>query len=195
MKQFSSACEQNKQFILDVLRHEFAMQSHILEVGSGTGQHAVFFASKLKHLSWQTSDQSEYLGSIRAYTDEAKLPNLMPAIELDVTQIWPKKQFDGVFSANTTHIMSWAMVVEFFTGVSQCLTPKGRFVLYGPFNYNGCYTSQSNEEFDAWLKAQNPQSAIRNFEALDQLAQSLGLSLEQDYQMPANNHILVWQKS
>ena len=195
MKQFSNACEQNKHVILEVLTHEFAKQSSVLEVGSGTGQHAVFFASKLKHLSWQSSDQSEYLDSIRAYTDEAKLTNLKPVIELDVTQNWPKQQFDGVFSANTTHIMSWTMVVDFFTGVSECLTPKGRFVLYGPFNYNGQYTSQSNEQFDAWLKAQNPQSAIRDFETLDQLAQSLGLSLVQDYQMPANNHILVWQKS
>ena len=195
MKQYSSACDQNKYVILDVLTHEFAKSANILEVGSGTGQHAVFFAKQLPHLNWQSSDQVENLASIHAYTDEAKLSNLRPAIELDVTQIWPKQQFDGVFSANTTHIMSWAMVVDFFTGVAQCLSPKGRFVLYGPFNYNGCYTSQSNEQFDAWLKAQNPQSAIRDFEALDKLAQSLGLSLDQDYQMPANNHILVWQKS
>ena len=195
MKQYSSACDQNKYVILDVLTHEFAKSANILEVGSGTGQHAVFFAKQLPHLNWQSSDQVENLASIHAYTDEAKLSNLRPAIELDVTQNWPKQQFDGVFSANTTHIMSWTMVLDFFSGVARCLRSKGRFVLYGPFNYNGRYTSQSNEQFDLWLKAQNPQSAIRDFEALDQLAQSLGLSLQQDYQMPANNHILVWQKS
>jgi cyclopropane fatty-acyl-phospholipid synthase-like methyltransferase len=168
----------------------------VLEVGSGTGQHAVYFAQHLPNLIWQSSDQDQYLNSINSWIDDAKLDNTPMAIPLDVTNTgtWPSIEVDAIFSANTTHIMSWDMVVDFFQGVGKMLNPGGMFILYGPFNYNDEYTSQSNANFDLWLKDRDPNSAIRDFEALNKLAAEAGLILVNDYEMPANNRILYWKK-
>jgi cyclopropane fatty-acyl-phospholipid synthase-like methyltransferase len=193
-KPFSQACENNKRPILEVLRRHLADARHVLEVGSGTGQHAVFFAEQLPHLAWQTSDRGEHHAGIRQWLEAARLGNVLPPLELDVTSPrWPVAHTDAVFSANTAHIMSWAMVEAFFTGVGQVLGDGGVFCLYGPFNYGGAYTSASNERFDAWLAARDPASAIRDFEAVDALAAGVGLRLVEDNAMPANNHLLVWR--
>ena len=194
MKQFSESCVQNQSPILNIIRPLLLNASTVLEIGSGTGQHAVFFAKQMPHLTWQASDQSQYLPSINAWINEADLDNLPGAIELDVTQPWADTKVEAIFSANTTHIMSWEMVVDFFNGVGLSLDTDGIFILYGPFNYNGQYTSQSNANFDLWLKDKDSSSAIRDFEALNQLAQKSGLSLMTDYVMPANNRILHWIK-
>lgn len=194
MKQFSESCVQNQSPILNIIRPLLLNASTVLEIGSGTGQHAVFFAKQMPHLTWQASDQSQYLPSINAWINEADLDNLPGAIELDVTQPWADTKVEAIFSANTTHIMSWEMVVDFFNGVGRSLDTDGIFILYGPFNYNGQYTSQSNANFDLWLKDKDSSSAIRDFEALNQLAQKSGLSLVTDYVMPANNRILHWIK-
>jgi cyclopropane fatty-acyl-phospholipid synthase-like methyltransferase len=195
MKQYSSSCVQNQEPILKIIKPLLLEKYTVLEVGSGTGQHAVFFAEHMPHLNWQASDQAQYLSSINAWVDEAKLNNTPPAINLDVTQAWPALEFDVIFSANTTHIMSWEMVVDFFQGVGESLSENGLFILYGPFNYHQQYTSQSNADFDMWLKNRDPNSAIRNFEALMELAKQAKLTLLKDYEMPANNRILCWQKS
>ncbi len=194
MKQHSSSCVQNQAPIFKIIKPLLQDKRTVLEVGSGTGQHAVYFAEKMPHLNWQSSDQMQYLSSINAWIDEANLSNTAPAINLDVTQAWPALEFDVIFSANTTHIMSWEMVVDFFQGVGKSLSENGLFILYGPFNYNAQYTSQSNANFDRWLKDRDAQSAIRDFEKLNTLAQQAGLILMNDYAMPANNRILVWQK-
>jgi cyclopropane fatty-acyl-phospholipid synthase-like methyltransferase len=194
MKQYSSSCVQNQAPIFKIIKPLLQDKRTVLEVGSGTGQHAVYFAEKMPHLNWQSSDQMQYLSSINAWIDEANLSNTAPAINLDVTQAWPALEFDVIFSANTTHIMSWEMVVDFFQGVGKSLSENGLFILYGPFNYNAQYTSQSNANFDRWLKDRDAQSAIRDFEKLNTLAQQAGLILMNDYAMPANNRILVWQK-
>ncbi len=194
MKQFSESCVQNQSPILNIIRPLLLNASTVLEIGSGTGQHAVFFAKQMPHLTWQASDQSQYLPSINAWINEADLDNLPGAIELDVTQPWADTKVEAIFSANTTHIMSWEIVVDFFNGVGRSLDTDGIFILYGPFNYNGQYTSQSNANFDLWLKDKDSSSAIRDFEALNQLAQKSGLSLVTDYVMPANNRILHWIK-
>jgi Protein of unknown function (DUF938). len=194
MKQYSSSCVQNQAPIFKIIKPLLQDKRTVLEVGSGTGQHAVYFAEKMPHLNWQSSDQMQYLNSINAWIDEANLSNTAPAINLDVTQAWPALEFDVIFSANTTHIMSWEMVVDFFQGVGKSLSENGLFILYGPFNYNAQYTSQSNANFDRWLKDRDAQSAIRDFEKLNTLAQQAGLILMNDYAMPANNRILVWQK-
>jgi cyclopropane fatty-acyl-phospholipid synthase-like methyltransferase len=194
MKQFSESCVQNQSPILNIIRPLLLNASTVLEIGSGTGQHAVFFAKQMPHLTWQASDQSQYLSSINAWINEADLDNLPGAIEHDVTQPWADTKVEVIFSANTTHIMSWEMVVDFFNGVGRSLDTDGIFILYGPFNYNGQYTSQSNANFDLWLKDKDSSSAIRDFEALNQLAQKSGLSLVTDYVMPANNRILHWIK-
>lgn len=195
-KPFSQACENNKDPILGVLRDAFATVSKVLEIGSGTGQHAVYFAANLPHLCWQTSDVVENHHGIRVWAEEAALPNLRPPLCLDVSQVeWPGPGFDGIFSANTAHIMSWPQVGAMFTGVGRVLVTGGVFCLYGPFNIDGRYTSESNARFDRWLKQRDPHSGIRDKEALNTLATQRGLSLIADHALPANNRILIWRKS
>ncbi len=194
-KPFSQACEENKQAILDVIAPLFSSTRDLLEIGSGTGQHAVFFAAMMPHLIWQTSDQAEHLDGIRRWLDDAPSPNLPPPLELDVLQDWPGGTFDGIFSANTAHIMSGPAVTAMFARVGRILEPDGTFALYGPFNYDGRYTSQSNADFDLWLKRRDPDSGIKAFEAVDALARENGLSFEADHPMPVNNRTLVWRRA
>ncbi|MDD3519078.1 MAG: DUF938 domain-containing protein, partial [Chromatiales bacterium] len=195
MKPFAESCEQNRLPILDVLRVEFATASRVLEIGSGTGQHAVFFAAELPHLTWQTSDLPETHAGIQAWLDDARLPNVLPPFALDVRAgTWPEEPYDAVFSANAVHIMGWDAVEAMFEGIGRVLDESGVLALYGPFNYGGRYTSESNARFDQWLRARDPASGIRDFEALDALARAAGLSLASDHAMPANNRTLVWRR-
>ena len=193
-KPFSQACENNKAPILAVIREYFADCHRVLEVGSGTGQHAAYFAGQLPYLVWQASDVAAHLPGIEAWRADASLPNQPPAITLDVNGDWPSQQFDGVFSANTAHIMSWPEVQCCFAGVSQVLKTGGHFCLYGPFNFDGQYTSDSNRQFDAMLRARDPESGIRDFSDLNQLAKQQGLHFVADHPMPANNRVLVWRR-
>ena len=179
-----------------MLRGAFADRREVLEIGSGTGQHAVHFAAAMPWLIWQSSDRGDALPGIRLWLDEAALPNTPPPLELDVVAgPWPARRFDAVFSANTLHIMGWPAVLAFFTGVDRVLSETGMLVVYGPFNYRGAYTSDSNRDFDAWLKARDPASAIRDFEAVDALAGDAGLALVDDIAMPANNRCLLWRRA
>lgn len=196
MKRYSEACEQNRLPILDILRDEFAGTRQVLEIGSGTGQHAVYFSRHLPHLQWQTSDLAENHASIRAWLAEAGLANARPPLLLDVSRSddWPGMPFDGVFSANTAHIMGWPAVECMFAGVGILLGRSGRFCLYGPFNYGNRHTSPSNRQFDRWLKRRDTCSGLRNFEDLEELAVSHGMKLRADHEMPVNNRLLVWEK-
>lgn len=190
---FSQACENNKRPILDVLRRHLPPAARVLEVGSGTGQHVVFFAGELPHCEWQPSDRGEYLPIVSARVARAALVNIRPPVELDVdVDEWPSGPFDAVFSANTMHIMGWPSVEHFVAGVGRLLGPGGLFLQYGPFNYGGRYTSPSNEAFDASLRHRDPASGIRDFEAVDALARDAGLEFLEDNAMPANNRLLVW---
>lgn len=194
-KLYSPACERNREPILAVLRAAFANCTDILEIGSGTGQHAVYFARNLPHLRWQPSDLPEYHQSIRAWQEEENLPNLMAPLMLDVARdTWPARTFDGVFTANTCHIMAWEEVMAMFRGVGRVLRPGGVMAVYGPFNYAGRYTSDSNARFDAGLKAQGPHMGIRDVEAVQRLAAEQDLQLQADHEMPANNRLLVWRR-
>jgi cyclopropane fatty-acyl-phospholipid synthase-like methyltransferase len=195
MKPFAESSEQNKLPILEVLKRHFSNAKSVLEIGSGTGQHAVFFASQLPALQWYTSDLEENHAGILAWIDEAQLTNVHAPIRLDVRQEnWGTQKHDALFSANTAHIMDWNGVTHLFRGAGQVLRPGGVFCLYGPFNYDGRYTSESNARFDHWLKSRDPESGIRDFEALCQLAEDNDMLLIGDYPMPANNRILVWEK-
>jgi len=195
MKPFSEACEQNKQPILAVLQQHFVDVHTVLEIGSGTGQHAVFFASQLPHLQWLTSEVAELHSGIHAWLDETRLPNVSQPLELDVNQPdWPVERVDAIFSANTVHIIDWPSVQNMFAGIGRVLQTQGVFCLYGPFNYQGGYTSDSNARFDMWLKQRDPRSGIRDFEALNTLAQQHGMTLRTDHAMPANNRTLIWEK-
>ncbi|HEB54971.1 MAG TPA: DUF938 domain-containing protein [Gammaproteobacteria bacterium] len=196
MKPFSESCEQNKDPILNVLGKQLTYAKRVLEIGSGSGQHAVYFARHLPHLYWQTSDVRERLAGIQQWIDEANLANLGSPLELDVTQAeWPEMEVEAVFSANSVHIMAWPCVEKMFAGVARILKTQGLLCLYGPFNYNGQYTSESNKDFDAWLKMQDPQSGIRDYEKLVELGRQHELRLVHDHEMPANNRILIWQKT
>lgn len=195
-KPFSQACENNRSAILKVLQLELANSKLVLEVGSGTGQHAVHFAQHLPHLVWQTSDQTLYHSGIMQWIEEANLPNIRAPLSLDVREYaWGNSLYDAVFTANSLHIMALDTAQYFVSNVARVLSDGGCFIAYGPFNYRGEYTSESNARFDVWLKQQDPLSAIRDFETLDLCAQSGGLRLDQDYDMPSNNRLLVWRKS
>lgn len=195
-KPYSESCEQNRAPILAILREVFADRTHVLEIGSGTGQHAVYFGAALPHLRWQTADVAHHHPGISAWLQEAALPNVVAPLVLDVNdRSWHSGRYDAVFSANTLHIMSAPEVEEFFEGVGQVLAPGGVLAVYGPFNYGGQFTSDSNASFDQWLKARDSASGVRDFERVDGLARQQGLTLAQDYAMPANNRMLVWIKA
>jgi cyclopropane fatty-acyl-phospholipid synthase-like methyltransferase len=191
----SDACERNKGPILEVLRTELADSARVLEIGSGTGQHAVHFAAHLPHLAWQPSELPEYLPPLAERIRLEGPPNLRPPQPLDVREDpWAVAPADAVFSANTLHIMAWGAVLEFFRGVNSVLESPGVLCVYGPFRFRGQHTSASNAEFDRWLKERDPVSGVRDFEALDALASAQGLTLAADHAMPANNRILVWRR-
>lgn len=195
MKKHSEACEQNKKPILKVLQEVFKDSKIVLEIGSGSGQHAVYFASQLEYLIWQPSDLIDNLSSIQARVDEKVLNNLNNPVELDVSNLpWKVPSVDAIFSANSLHIMSWEMVEHFFKGVGEVLTQHGKLLVYGPFTYKGVQISPSNARFDQYLKQQNPLSGVRDFIDLDKLANRQNLAATKDYAMPANNRCLVWEK-
>lgn len=195
-KPYSESCLQNQEPILEVIEPLFKNKKSILEIGSGTGQHAVYFASKMPHLIWQSSDQIEYHNGIKQWLADASLTNTPPPISLNVsTDTWPELEVDAIFSANAVHIMSWENVKDFIKNAGYLLDIGGLLVLYGPFNYDNAYTSESNARFDVWLKQRDSRSGIRDFEAVNKLAEQSGLQLKDDYAMPANNRILYWEKS
>jgi cyclopropane fatty-acyl-phospholipid synthase-like methyltransferase len=193
-QQYSESCERNRDPILGVLRRVFADRRQVLEIGSGTGQHAAYFAPELPHLTWQPSDRAENLPGIRLWREEAQTPGLLEPIELDVERAFPALEADAVFSANTCHIMSWPQVERFFAAVGALLPTGGVFALYGPFHYGGKPTSPSNAEFDAWLRKRDPASGVRDMEAVRDLAARHGLRLDEDNAMPANNRLLVFRR-
>jgi SAM-dependent methyltransferase len=194
MKRTSDPAERNRAPILAVLKRVFADRSAVLEIGSGTGQHAAYFAPALPHLFWQPSDVAENLPSVRIWREEAQTPRLLEPIELDVDGPFPDLKVDAVFSANTCHIMSWPQVEKLFAGVGRLLPAGGIFALYGPFNYGGRHTSPSNAEFDAWLRGRDPASGLRDAEAVAALASSRGMALVEDNAMPANNRMLIFRR-
>ncbi|MGQ0529246.1 MAG: DUF938 domain-containing protein [Panacagrimonas sp.] len=194
-KPFSPSSERNREPILQVLRVAFASRRQVLEIGSGTGQHAVHFAAALPHLQWQCSDREENLDGIRAWLAEAGLLNTPPPLPLDVMQAqWPSARFDAVYTANTLHIMAWSQVQTLFRRLPEVLSDQACLGVYGPFNYAGRYTSASNAAFDARLKSDDPQRGIRDFEAVDALAREAGFVLWHDHAMPANNRCLLWRR-
>lgn len=198
-KPYSQASENNKHPILQKITTHFAENKHILEIGSGTGQHAVFFAQHLPHLTWQTSDLLINHEGINQWLDEGALMNVKKPIVVDLHEQWPVPNaalsLDGIYTANTLHIISWSLVVKFFEGVAQNLSVGGKLCIYGPFKYGGEYTSDSNASFDQWLKDRDSHSGIRDIEALLLLATSAGLDLINDHAMPANNQLLHFKKS
>ena len=194
-KPFSKACENNRSPIGEVLMRLLSTSVSVLELGSGTGQHAAWFAQQLSHLHWQTSDRMENHSGINQWLDESGLNNIGAPITLDIGRdVWPTQTFDAVFSSNTSHIMAWPEVEIMFGQVAEILSSGGLFCLYGPMKYSGVIAAESNRAFDHRLKAHNSRQGIREFYDLDQLALTAGMSLLEDNAMPANNRLLIWQK-
>lgn len=186
----------NQNAILEVISDEFQDCQAVLEIGSGTGQHAIFFARQMSWLNWQTSDLVANHHGINAWLEDADLDNVMAPLVLDVEEpLQTDDKFDAVFSANTAHIMSIAAVESMFSTAGRCLISGGRFCLYGPFSQNGKFTSDSNREFDANLRSQDPAMGIRDLEILDGFAETSGLHRTGLYAMPANNMISIWSKN
>ncbi|KAE8545785.1 DUF938 domain-containing protein [Marinobacter nauticus] len=192
---YSQACENNKAPILEKLCEIFNAPGTVLEIGTGTGQHAEHFAAALPHLQWQPTDHPRAAHLAVARLQQAALPNVLPILELDVNQMpWPVPACRWAFSANTAHIMAWEEVETMFQGVAACLQKNGAFCLYGPFKHEGGYTSESNEAFDQSLKAKASHMGIRDIEDLSVLAETTGLALKDDYAMPANNEMLIFRR-
>ena len=193
---FSQASENNKTAILEVFSRHFGDKDSLLELAGGTGQHAVFFASLFTYLTWQSSDIPSNVSSLNRRIGSAELENLPLAIPIDVNdKPWGCSAYDAIFTANSLHIMSAESVESFFSEVASHITQGGLLIVYGPFKYNNKFTTESNEEFDLWLKVRDPVSGVRDFEWVNSLAESAGLILLEDNPMPANNQMLVWKKS
>ncbi len=197
-KPFSPACEENKRPILDVIAPRLKDACTVLEIGSGTGQHAVYFAAAMPYLRWQCTDVAEHLPGIESWIHEAERSNLPAPLELNVDSDWltalGDSRYDAVYSANTAHIMSLPQVERMFAGVGKLLPSSGQFLLYGPFSTDGRHSSASNARFDQSLRLYDPLSGVRDLRDLEQLAAAAGLALEADIEMPVNNRTLVWRK-
>jgi len=188
------ACERNKSPILEELRQLLPGRGHILEIGSGTGQHVVHFAPHFPRLSWQPTECADNLATLNARIRAEGAPNILPAIELDVQAIWPDRRFEASYSANTAHIMPWPAVGAMFAGVGQRLADSAVFCLYGPFMVNGRHTAASNDEFDQRLRVRDPAMGLRDVAALAELAGDCRMRLEERRQLPANNLLLVFRR-
>jgi SAM-dependent methyltransferase len=192
---FSEACERNKEPILGVLRLAFGDRRQVLEIGSGTGQHAVHFSTQLPHLTWYPTEQLAYIAALAARVKHEGARNLRPPAVLDVNQLlWPLRSADAIFSANTLHIMSWEEVGAMYRGIGTVLAPGGVLAVYGPFRYSGRYTTKSNEAFDRMLQERDALSGLRDLDDLTVLAAQNGLRLDYDHDLPANNRLLVFVK-
>mgnify|MGYP001573944002 CR=1 FL=1 len=194
---FASSCESNKGPILEVLKRVLADRRNVLEFAAGTGQHATWCAEHMPHLHWQPTETKINLPVLAPRCDAYGGDNLAAAQILDVSERpWSSDlNADALFSANSLHIMPWASVRALFAELGEWAQPDTTLAVYGPFNYNGEYTSDSNARFDIWLAQQHPLSAIRHFEEIDALALAAGFELKEDNAMPANNRLLVWHRS
>jgi cyclopropane fatty-acyl-phospholipid synthase-like methyltransferase len=188
------ASGRNRNAILEVIKTEFATCHSVLEIGSGTGQHAVYFADAMPWLKWQTSDLAENHSGIDSWIADSGLENVRRPILLDVQQAdGIDGNYDGIFSANTAHIMSIHGVRCMFDVVGRVLSPGGVFCLYGPFNQNGKFTSESNERFDQSLRSRDPAMGIRDLNELESFAAGVAMRRARRYAMPANNMLVVWR--
>src|SRR5690554_6850712 len=193
---FSQACENNKGPILERLREVFNAPGTVLEIGSGTGQHAVHFAHALPHLQWQPTERPGACHLASTRLKQAALPNILPILELDAGKIpWPVADVRWAFSANTAHIMGWDHVEQMFRGIGERLADDGAFCLYGPFNHRGQFTSESNREFDQYLRSRAPHMGIRDIEDLSALAETARMALSERFELPANNGMLVFRRT
>ncbi|MCO1332831.1 class I SAM-dependent methyltransferase [Microbulbifer sp. OS29] len=189
------ACARNRDSILMHLARLLCGSSRVLEVGSGTGQHAVYFAPRLPHLQWQTSERAQELTGVESWLVKRPSENLPAPLQLDVDGAWPGIRADAIFTANTLHILSMRSVQHFFCRVADILEPDGLLIVYGPMKIKGEFVGSTNADFDLELKTRDPERGIRDLEWLDQLATDARLSREELNYLPANNQLVVWRKN
>ena len=196
MHNFSAASERSKQPIFDQLSRRIGGNETILEVGSRSGQHALFFAQKLPCTHWQCSDLADNLSQLTDNIKHANLTNVALPIELDVIHYdWASWQYDVIFTANTLHIMTQEEVDHFLSHVHLALRPRGKLIAYGPFNYQNDYTSASNRDFDVILRQKNMGSCIKSFELTHAHLSKNQFTLLNDWTMPVNNRLIAWELS
>lgn len=194
-KPFAPSCERNRDPIRDVLKRVLTGSGLLLEVGSGTGQHAAYIAKDFPAYKWQPTDLPEKLDDINKWAVESGASNILPAVALDLSEgNWPVEQCDVLVCMNTIHIVAWQLVKNLFRGAGRVLKPGGVMYVYGPFEYSDRPLEPTNAEFNEWLKMRDPKSGIRNFDDVNRLAQENGLVLEGDKAMPANNRSIWWRK-
>lgn len=193
---YAEYAARNAAPILEILTREFRNSSRVLEIGSGTGQHAVTFAAALDHLHWQTSDLDENHAGIDAWIGTSKLDNVTAPLSMDVrTAVVSAGAYDAVYSSNTAHIMGIDAVENMLSLVGTALSMGGVFCLYGPFRLDGRFNTQSNADFDIDLRSRDPGMGIRDLEALDEFAATNGLQRRRLYAVPSNNYVVVWRKT
>jgi len=185
----------NRAVILDVLQDQLPTDAEVLEIGSGTGEHAVHFAKVLTGVTWHTSDLVEHHSTINRWITERPADNVMAPVELDVrdSSHW-QRAVDVVYTANTAHIMGADAVIDMLALAGRILVPAGLLIVYGPFRVGNKFTTASNERFDSGLRASNPEMGIRDLEWMDGLAEGNGLDRTVWMAMPSNNFIVVWAK-
>ena len=195
-KPYSAACDNNKGPILEVLKQYITPENRkLLEIGTGTGQHAVFMAREFPHIDWITSDRAQNHEGIKQWLTEARVNNLKGPIQFAIGKDeFPRNSFDLVFNSNTFHSMSWKECKTLMKMLGNRLREGAQVFIYGPFNYNGTFTSESNRDFDGLLKARDPQSGIRSFEDVDANMKKNGFAFCKDHEMPANNRLLVYTR-
>ena len=193
---YAEFAARNAAPILEILKREFRDSSRVLEIGSGTGQHAVTFAAALDHLQWQTSDLDENHAAINAWIGASQLENVLAPLSLDVrTAVVSQDLYDAVFSSNTAHIMGIDAVESMVALVGAALRARGVFCLYGPFRRGSQFNTRSNADFDIDLRGRDPAMGVRDLEMLDEFAQANGLRRRRLYAVPSNNYVVVWQKT
>ena len=196
MQGFSQAADNNKAAILAVLAEYLPHQTKLLEIGSGAGQHAIHLAAALNHVLWQPSDREIVLPALTSNIDEYGPVNILEPIILDLAaHTWPAQTYNCVYAANVVHIVSSELGEILIRRAAKVLTDEGLLALYGPFKYAGDFTTPSNADFDLWLKERDAQSGVRDVEWILDLASHAGLQLVEDRQMPANNQMLIFQKT
>jgi len=193
---FSTAADNNKEVIAEQLARHLTSAARVLEIASGTGQHAEFFTTAMPHLVWQPSDVNVDETGLKARVTAARIPTLLEPIVLDIDH-WPNMRpaYDVVYSANCIHIIPPRLLPKYVAGAARSLKSGGSMMLYGPFKYGGAFTTESNARFNDWLAERYDGAGIRDFEHIDELARLNGLVFESDEAMPANNQFIIWKKS
>ncbi|MCB0376935.1 MAG: DUF938 domain-containing protein [Bdellovibrionales bacterium] len=194
-KPYAPSCDKNTDPILEVLKLYLPEQKSLLEFGAGTGQHAIAMAPHFPNIVWTISDREENHKGIQLWLQDFPRVNLRGPLSFDIDRdTFPEGHFDTVFTANTLHILSWEQNLKLYSLLGESLPNESLFLVYGAFNYNGNFTSESNQRFEQWLKNRDPKSGIRDFESVSSELFKVGFDLIRDHEMPANNRLLVFKK-